>query len=217
MATFAEIKDQADSPELIRKALEGVAFIAPMDTQLPESILDADGSLKELPEGWLPIGVVSTDGFVFTSDMDKVDTEAWGYSVPVRTDIQKAPKQIQFTPYEMHKRTLQELSLGMDLSAVIAKAGGEVVFEEPDLPEPGEYRFFTMFKDGTSAKPFFKAKAFSKVKLAETDDETWNADDDSAGQQITLDVLQGPEGFPVRHFLGGKGFDAKAYGYKTAA
>lgn len=217
MATFAEIKDQADNPDLIRKSLQGVSFLAPMTVEVMDSILDVDGTLKALPQGWTPFGVVSTDGFVFTSDIDKVDTEAWGYSVPVRTDIQKAPKQIQVTPLERYKREIQELTLGVDLSKVTPGANGEIVFEEPDLPEPGEYRFFVMFMDGTPAKPFYRAKAFSKVKLAETDDETWNTDDDAAGQQITLDVLMGPEGFPVRHFMGGKGFDAQAYGYKATA
>ncbi len=217
MATFAELKDKADSPELIRKSLQGLAFIAPMTAQMPASILDADGTLKALPTGWDPVGVVSTDGFVFTSDVDKVDTEAWGYSVPVRTDIQKAPKQIQMTPLERYRRVIQELTLGVDLSAIKASAQGEVIFDEPDLPEPGEYRFFVMFMDGTPSNPFYRAKAFSRVKFAESDDEKWSGDDDSVGQQITLDVLIGPEGYPVRHFHGGKGFDAKTYGFAATA
>ena len=217
MATFDEIKDQADNPDLIRKPLQGVAFIAPMSVSLFDTILDSDGTLKKMPTGWEPYGVVSTDGFVFTSDVDKVDTEAWGYSVPVRTDIQKAPKQIQATPLERFKRIIQELTLGVDLSGVKPTAQGEIVFDEPDLPAPDEYRFFVMFMDGTPSKPFYRAKLFSKVKLAETDDETWSGDDDAAGQQITLDVLVGPEGFPVRHFNAGKGYDAKAYGFTASA
>lgn len=217
MGTFAEMKDTADSPELIRRALQGVSFLAPMETELFDSILDpANGGLFTMPTGWLPIGVVSTDGFTFSSDIDKTDTEAWGYSVPVRTDINKAPKQVKVTPLEKYRRLIQEVSLGMDLSTVAATTAGEVVFDEADLPESLEYRLFVLFMDGTVTKPFYRGKLFSRVKLAETGDEKWNTDDDATGQELTLDVLLGPEGFPVRHFMGGQAFDAVKYGFQAA-
>lgn len=216
-STFAELKNQADDASLIRRAAEGVAFLAPGDAPIPESITDPDGiKLKELPDGYWPVGIVSTDGFVFSSDVDKLEAEGWGYSVPVYSAIVKAPKQIKFTPFERFKRHLQELTLGMDLSEVVPMASGEVVYDEPDLPETNDYRGFVLFKDGTAAKPFFRAKAFSLLRLAETDDETWSNDEDSIGQEHTLDVLQGPEGFAVRHFMGGKAFDPVKYGYKEA-
>lgn len=217
MPTFGELKNTADDSSLVRRALEGVAFMAPMDTAIPTGILDTTStSLKALPAAWWPVGMVGTGGYVFGSEVEKSEIEGWGYAVPVRTDITKAPKTIQFTPLERQKRHLQELTLGMDLSQVQASALGEVTWDEPDLPEPGDYRFFVLYKDGTTANPFFRAKAFTKVKLAETGEETWNADEDSVGQEVTLDVLQGPEGFPVRHFMGGEAFDAVKYGFTAA-
>lgn len=217
MPTFGELKNTADDSSLVRRATEGVAFLAPMSATIPDSILDTDNlTLKALPAAWWPIGIVGPGGFVFGSEVEKSEVEGWGYAVPVRTDITKAPKTIQFTPLERYKRQLQELTLGMDLSTVTPSSLGEVVYDEPDLPEPGEYRGFVLFKDGTTAAPFFRAKAFTKVKLAETGEETWNADEDSVGQEVTLDVLQGPEGFPVRHFMGGKAFDPAKYGFTAA-
>lgn len=219
MVTFAEMKDGADSPDKIRKALQGVAFAAPMTAACPATILDTtDGSLLALPEAdnWEPIGIVGTDGFVFSSDLNKVETEAWGYSVPPRTDIDKAPKQVKCTPLEMQRRLLQEIALGVDLSAVTATANGEIVFEEPDLPEDEDRRLFVMYFDGTPAKPFYRAKCFSKVKRSELGDENWNSEDSAAGREITFDVSTGPEGWPVRHYLGGSAFDAVSYGYTAA-
>lgn len=217
MPTFAELKATADSPELVRKSLQGVGFLAPMSEALPDTLLDTDNvTLAAFTEAWFPVGIVGTDGYVFSSDINKVETEGWGYSVPIRSDIDKAPKQVKFTPLERQRRQLQELILSTDLSAVTANANGEVVWEEPELPEPGNYRMVTLFMDGTAAKPFFRGKGFSKVTLAETGDETWSGDESAAGQEITVDVGIGPEGWPVRHYMGGAAFDAETYGYQPA-
>lgn len=220
MSTFAMMKDTADSPELVRRALQGVGFLAPATEPIPSTLLDTDGSLKALTANWWPIGVMGTDGFVFSANIDKVDTEAWGYSAPVRSDITKAPKQIKVTPLERYRRQILELSMGLDLSAVAATKTttiNEVKFDEPALPASNEYRFFCLFMDGTPSNPFYRAKAFTLVKLADLGDEKWSTDDDATGQEITLDVLNGAEGFPVRHYMGGKAFDPVKYGFLAAS
>lgn len=214
--TFAELKDVADSPELVRKSLQGVAFMAPMTETPPAALLDTDGKLLPFGAQWWPVGIVNTDGYKFSSNINKVETEAWGYSVPIRTDIDKAPKQVVMTPLEMIRRRLQELSLGVDLSAIAANANGEVVFEEPDLPSDEQRRLVVIYFDGTPSKPFYRGKCFSAVKRAGVGDETWSGADSAVGQELTLDVQIGPEGWPVRHYMGGGAFDAVAYGYGSA-
>lgn len=215
MSTFAEIKDGADSTALVRKALQGVGFWAPSSIELPTSLLDVDGSLKALPVDWRPIGIVGTDGYTFGTDINVEETEGWGYADPVRSDVSKAPKSVKMTPLQKFTRLVQELTQGADYSAIAASAAGEVVFEEPDIPEMTEGRLLVIGFDGTAANPFYMGKGFTKVKVNEIGDDQWSADADAAGQELTFSVGVGAEGFPVRHYFGGSAFDAVAYGFKA--
>lgn len=214
MVSFADLKDRADSASNVRKALEGFAFLAPMSADLPETIIAADGGLFEFPEEWWGAGIVGTDGYEFESDIDKEETEGWGYSDPVRTDINKVAKTVKFTAYETDKRQFLEFTLGMDLSAVTATAQGEVVFEEPDLPDSVEQRLIVVYRDGTLAKPYYRAKGFSRVKLGDLGSMQWGQE--AISQEVTCDVQVGPEGFAVRQYIAGAAFDLTANGWAPA-
>ena len=215
--TFAELMDLADSPGNIRKALQGVCFLAPMTAAVPAALLDVGGKLKEFPtaQGWWPLGIVGKDGYELARDISKSEVEAFGYSDPVRSDIEKASKSLKVTPLESDRRQELELSYGIDLSAVTPTTNGEIVFEEPDLPAPGEYRLVTVFMDGTPAKPYYRGFAFAKAKLADVGAEKF-ATGDARSKELTLDATTGPEGFSVRHYIGGAGFDPVAQGFVAA-
>ena len=215
--TFAELKDLADSPGNIRKALQGVCFLAPMTAEVPAALLDVGGKLKEFPavEGWWPLGIVSKDGYELARDISKAEVEGFGYSDPVRSDIESAKKSLKVTPLESDRRQELELSYGIDLSAVTATTNGEIVFEEPDIPEPGEYRLVAVFMDGTVAKPYYRGFAFAKAKLGDVGAEKF-ASSDARSKELTIDAQTGPEGFSVRHYIGGAGFDPTAQGFVAA-
>lgn len=215
--TFGEIKAAADDSSQLWLARAGVGFLAPLTATLPAALMTSPTQLVELTEaeGWWPVGIVGTGGYAFSNDVEKIEVEGWGYSVPVYSEITKAPQSIQVTPLQMLKRQLREVSLGVDLSDVVPTAIGEIVFDENAIPDPGEYKFVVISQSGTVAKPHIRGKGFTKIKLAEKGDETWNSDEDSVGQELTFDVLVGEEGFPVRHYEGGAGFDPVKYGYKA--
>lgn len=217
--TFAELKDLADTPANVRKALQGVTFLAPMDAELPLKLLDATGKLLALPalDGWWPLGIVSKDGYELARDISKDEVEGYGYSDSVRVDISKAAKSLKVTPLESDKRQQLELAYGIDLSQITADATTkEIVFEEPDIPESGEYRLLSIFMDGTVAKPYYRGFGFAKAKLGDLGSEKFAAED-ARSMELTLDALTGPEGFSVRHYIGGAAFDPTAQGFKTAA
>ena len=215
--TFAELKDLADTPANVRKALQGVCFLAPMTAAVPAALLDVGGKLKEFPaaEGWWPLGIVSKDGYELARDISKAEVEGFGYSDPVRSDIESAKKSLKVTPLESDRRQELELSYGIDLSAVRATTNGEIVFEEPDIPEPGEYRLVAVFMDGTVAKPYYRGFAFAKAKLGDVGAEKF-ASSDARSKELTIDAQTGPEGFSVRHYIGGAGFDPTAQGFVAA-
>lgn len=217
MPSFASIKTAADTTSAVHKALEALAFLAPVSVDLPAALLGVDKSpIDIVAAGFWPVGLVTPDGYTYGGDVEKSEVEALGYSVPVRSDIIRAPKTIAFTALESDRRQLAELLYGMDLSTLAATANGEIVFDEPPVPLGSEYRLLTIARDGTAASPYFRGRGYGRVKLANVPEEVWSASDPRQ-YPIELDVLLDDTlGTPVRHYIGGAGFDAVAYGFLAA-
>lgn len=216
MATFAEMKNEADTPSLVRKALEGVVFLRRKTgaTTIPESLLDATKQPIDLAAlGFFPVGVMTTDGVTWGREVEKSETEAWGYGSPVRTDIIKAPKTVAFTAMESDRRELAEILYGMDLSGVTAGTNGEVVFDEPPIPSNDAYEGVVLARDGSVGTPYFRGAGLPNIKLAELSDEVWQAEE-ARQYPLTFDVLVDDElGIPIRHYIGGAAFDAVKQGF----
>lgn len=217
MPTFSELKAAADSAGQVRKVLEAIAFWIPMTVALPEKLLDENKSFLELPEGSVPLGMVTKDGYKFATEVSKQETDAFGYANPVRTDIDKAPKTIEFTLLQDGRQLVASLVYGMDLSAVPTLPSGEVVFDEPPIPVMDEGRLVLIGRDGIGLKEQFRGRGYPRVKLAEVPEEAWETEN-PVQYPLKLDVLTDENiGTPCRHYLGGKGFDATALGWQPAA
>ena len=214
MPTFATIQQEADNRALVRKVQKAVAFIAPTSVELPESLFDVGGALVDLKAlGYLPVGLVTPDGYEFGRDVSKSDVSALGYASPIRSDVEPVARSVTMTALETGKKHMLELTYGTDLTAVTqAVASGEIVFEEPDLPVGQEYRLLIIGSDGPAAENWILGRGYGSVKLASTDSQTWGTSD-AVQQAYTFDVFTDAEiGTPVRHYLGGTG----AVTHKTA-
>lgn len=215
MPTFSTLKAAADSSSQVRKVLEAIAFWIPMSVPLPTQLLDEQKQLVEMPTGAVPLGLVTKDGYKFTTETSKSEVDAFGYSNPVRTDIDKAPKTIEFTLLQDGRKFTAGLVYGMDVSAVPTLPTGEVVFDEPPIPVMEEGRLLLLGRDGVGTKEQFRARGYHRVKLAEVPEEAW-ASENPIQYPLKLDVLiDDAVGSPCRHYLGGKGFDATALGWST--
>ena len=207
MATFATIQQEADERALVRKIQKAVAFLAPKTVDLPASLFDVGGALIDLKAlGFLPVGLVTPDGFEFGRDVSKSDISALGYASPVRSDVDTVARAITFTALETGKKHMQELTYGTDLTAVTQDpTSGEIVIDEPDLPVGQEYRLLVIGSDGPAADNWILARGYGSVKLAATDSQTWGTGD-ALQQSITFDVFTDAEvGVPVKHYMGGTG------------
>ena len=207
MPTFATIQQDADDRNLIRKIQKAVAFIAPTSVDLPETLFAAGGDLVDLKTaGFLPIGMVTPDGYEFGRDINKEDVSALGYASSVRSDITEVARSVKMTALETGRRHMLELTYGTDLSAVTQDATtGEVVFNEPDLPVGQEYRLLIIGSDGPAADNWVMGRGYGSVKLSATDSQKWGTGD-AVQQSFTFDVFTDSEiGTPVRHYLGGTG------------
>lgn len=207
MPTFDTVRQDADERALIRKIQKAVAFLAPTTVDLPETLFSGAGTLIDLKTaGWLPIGMVTPDGYQFGRDVSKEDVSAFGYAGPQRSDVSEVARSISMTPLETGRKHMLELALGTDLSAVTqSTTTGEVVIDEPDLPVDKEYRLLIIGSDGPAAENWILGRGYGRVKLASTDSETWGSSD-PVTQPLTFDVFTDSEiGTPVRRYIGGTG------------
>ncbi|GAA3405056.1 hypothetical protein [Pseudarthrobacter polychromogenes] len=203
--TFATQMAEADSRALIRKIQRAIGFLAPLTVELPTTLYNA-GSLIDLKTaGFLPVGIVSPDGWNFSREIEKEDVDALGYASPVRSDVTRVPRSVSFTPLEKGRKHMLELTYGTDLSGVTQAANGEIVFDEPDVPINAEYRLLVLGDDGPATENWILGKGFGRVKLSGTAEEVWGREG-TVSSQITLDVFTDDElGTPVRHFIAGTG------------
>lgn len=206
MPTFETLRQDSDERALIRKIQRAVAFIAPTTVDLPATLFSG-GSLVDLKAaGFLPIGMVTPDGYEFGRDVSKEDVTALGYASSVRSDITEVARSVSMTLLETGRKHILELTYGTDLSAVTqSPTTGEVVFDEPDLPVGQEYRLLVLGSDGPAADNWILGRGYGSVKLASTDSQTWGTGD-AVQQSLTFDVFTDTEiGTPVRHYMGGTG------------
>lgn len=186
--TFAELQSKSNSTSQVHKALAGVAFLAPASAAVVTSLTETDGSIKTLPAKYIPVGLVSKDGYEFSSDTDTETVEALGYVTPVREDVTSRTREVTFECFEVFRRPLLELAYGVDLSAVAPAANGEVSFSHPTTPVNRDYRLLIIAKDGAGDDELYRAKFFPRVVLSELDEEVWNAED-AMSFKVTLKAM----------------------------
>jgi hypothetical protein len=206
MPTFETIRQGADERALLRKVQKAVAFLAPTTVDLPETLYTT-GALTDLKTaGWLPIGMVTPDGYEFSREVSSEDVTAFGYAGPVRSDVTEVARSISMSALETGRKHMQELVYGTDLSAVTQDATtGEIIIDEPDLPVDKEYRLLILGSDGPADENWIIGRGYGRVKLASTDSQTWGTSD-AVSQSLTFNVFTDDEiGTPVRHYLGGTG------------
>lgn len=207
MPTFATIQQEADDRNLIRKIQRAVGFLAPTSVELPDSIFSGAGVLIDLKAlGYLPLGMVTPDGYEFGRDVSEESVSALGYAGPQRTDVTEVARSITVTGIETGRKHIQELIYGTDLTATTQDATtGEIVFDEPDLPVGKEYRFIVLGSDGPADNNWILGKGYGLVKLGNSDSQKWGSAD-PVSNALTFNVFTDDEiGTPVRHYMGGTG------------
>ena len=211
MPTIEEIKETADHSALVRKALQGAAFLAPIDADIIDSLTDSEGAFNALPPEYMPVGLVSKDdGYTFGASTDTAEVTSMGYASPVRIDIVSQQLTIAMTAQETNRTTLQ-LAYGMDLSGVEADStSGEMSWDRPDIPADIYMRLIVISADGFAANAWAMGRHFPRVKVTELGDVTWS-DGDAITYAVTMTAFpDAEEGFSERSFIAGPGALAMA-------
>lgn len=205
--TFEEMRVEADKRSLIRKIQKALSYLAPKSVELPETLFTADGGLIDLKAlGYLPVGIVTPDGYKFGREAESADIDALGYASAVRSDTTKVARTIGFTPLEKGRKHMLELSYGTSLTGTTQNpTTGEIVFDEPDLPVDQEYRLLIIGVDGPADDRWVLGRGYGSVKLSSTGEEAWGSEGAVSSElsfKVSTDELIGS---PVKHYMGGTG------------
>lgn len=205
MATMAELKKDAHNASLIRKILDGVAFIAPTSAELPTNYFTSGGNLAAAPADFTPLGIVEKDsGYTFGNDQDTEEVEGHGYSSAVRVDITKTERNFSATFLETRKETLEQY-YGLDSAAFVTGENGEIEFAEPELAARPHVRIILIGSDGVGEDQYFFIKEFPRVQVTEVGELAWSSSD-ALKHELTYTAFPDPVlGYSVKNIIGGPG------------
>lgn len=207
MATFEDLREAKGA--LIRKALGGFIVVAPMDVDVPDKFVDADGGLIDLKAlgyqklGWLTKG----DGINFSRDVEQQETESFGALEPTRIDFTKDVTSAAFRCQETNKQVL-EMYYNLDLSGVTADANNEFSFENEAQPSTIYRRMIYIAKDGNGEDAKYIIKTMPKAIVSEVQEQAWSSESELSYGLTVKATSDDDLGFSVRHSFGGPGFGA---------
>lgn len=208
-SAYDELKNKKS--ELIRKALDGSAFIAPVSADPIEALTDpADRMLKPLPTGYEDLGHVSTDGFSFGREVEQSDLRAHGAVDPVRSDVTADTSTLTVSCIETKLQTIG-LYTGADLEAITADGeSGEVVIDKPSRPKGRYYRLLKVSVDLGDGGEIYIARFFPRAKVTNFDEQSYSSDGENpVSWPVTLTAFTDSAlGFSERWLFGGPGWHA---------
>ncbi|MEU6033972.1 hypothetical protein ABZ801_01040 [Actinomadura sp. NPDC047616] len=203
---LAEKKNQ-----LIRKALNGSVFIAPITAPPITKLTDpTDKLLAQLPEEYEDLGWAGDGGSQFGRDVDTSNVNAWGSSEPVRSDINSDVTTLQVTALETKRLTIG-LYLGKDMRNVSPdSASGEVSIRKPARPSTLHYRVLALAVDETEAGEIYVARFFPRMRVTDFEEQAFqSSDDDPITYGMTFTAFNDAAlGYSQDDLFGGPGWAA---------
>lgn len=200
---------QKKQNELIRKMLDGSVFLAPVSAPHIDTLTDPDdGLLGEIPESYIDLGRLSTDGAQMASETETSDVQSWGSVEPTRSDIISDTTTLQVTPQETNLGTIG-LYTGVDLAAIRAAQNGEVIIDKPPRPVPRYYRALVLGVDMGDGGEIYIGRHLPRAKVTAKDTQAFQSGDDPLTWPVTLTgFTDSTLGFSERWFFGGPGWEA---------
>jgi hypothetical protein len=221
VASYDSLKKK--QTELIRKALDGSAFIAPYSaaaiasltirTAGPNGIVgDADDviELAPLPTGYADLGYLTDDGVGFARDVATSDITSWGSVTPTRTDITADTTTVTVTAQETNLYSIG-IATGkdfVDLKDDAAAFTNEIRINKPARPNQRFYRLFTLAVDsGTAEGDIWIARFLPRCKVTAFGDQSYGGGDAPIEWPVTLQgYVDSALGYSEAWLFGGPGW-----------
>lgn len=214
MASYAALKNK--QAELIRKAQEGSAFLAPVAADAIDELTQATGTapnqvidLAPLPTDYEDLGWLSPDGVSFAREVAQSDVTSWGSVTPTRTDITSDTSTATVVAQETKLLTIG-LATGADLAALTADATtGEVRVNKPARPSSKRYRLLTVAVDENDDGEIYIARFFPRAKVSNYAEQSFSSGDDPITWGVTFTGEEDSElGYSESWIFGGAGWKA---------
>lgn len=205
---YATLRDK--KTELIRKARDGSAFIAPFSANAITTLTTGAGKdLAALPTGYEDLGWTSTDGASYSRETETSDVRSFGSVEPTRSDVTSDTMTMGVTAQETKLLTLQ-LYTGADLTTLEAAAvTGEVQIEKPARPGFRYYRVLGLFVDDTDAGELYVARFMPRARVTEFGEQAFTDGEDPISYPLTFTGYEDSVlGYSHKWFFGGPGWHA---------
>lgn len=213
MPSYDDLKNK--QTELIRKALDGSAFLAPISadpiTTLttysagPPVVID----LTPLPTDWDDLGWLTQDGAAYSRDVSTSEVTSWGSVTPTRSDVTADTSTVTVTCQETKLLTIG-LATGADLSAITPDPNsGEVAIAKPSRPSSKHYRVMTLAVDLADGGEVYVARFFPRAKVTGFAEQNLGGGDEPITWGVTLTGEEDSTlGYSERWLFGGPGWQA---------
>jgi hypothetical protein len=205
---YATLRDK--KTELIRKARDGSAFLAPYASAAIINLTSGAGAdLTALPTGYEDLGWTSTDGASYGRATETSDVSSFGSVEPTRSDITSDRITMGVTAQETKLLTLQ-LYTGADLSTAQAAAtSGEFQIEKPARPGFRYYRLLGLFVDDTDDGELYVARFMPRARVTEFGEQAFTDGADPISYPLTFTGYEDSVlGYSHKWFFGGPGWKA---------
>lgn len=198
--------------ELIRKAVKGSVFLAPMSAAAITDLTQKTGSvidLAPLPAGYEDLGWLSTEGASFAREVAQSEVSSWGSNTPTRTDITSDTTSLTVNAQETKLLSIG-LATGADLAGIVPDAEtGEVSIAKPETPDPQSYRALSVAVDRVPQGEIYVARFLPAAKVSNYSEQSFGGGDDPIGWGVTLTGEKDTTlGYTERWIFGGAGWYA---------
>lgn len=204
LENFRALKEKRD--ELVLVATDMAVIGAPYGTKLPDKIVDEQGNLLPLPEGWMSFGEVSKEaGAELAPERKFNDILGYGSMAPRRRIKESEGLTLNITPQETRKMLLaMQYSVQM---ADLKQGEGNSGFRARKFANGGDeyWSILLIGFDGTKDKPIFPWWLFDKMSIGEGGKQSLKMDSPIA-PELQFTAYESTDGGMYDFGIGGKGW-----------
>lgn len=207
MPVYADLEERKS--ELIRKALQGSAFVAETTATVIASLTSgATSELSTLPAGYKDAGWLTEEGMAFSRDTSSSDITSFGSTTPTRTDITSDTTTLTIVCQETKLTTLG-LATGAATAAITADATTkEVRINKPGRPSARHYRVLALAvdEDDTGAEIYI-ARFLPRAKVTGYSPQSFVSGDQAVSWGVTFTGFEDSAvGYSESWLFGGPGW-----------
>lgn len=216
MPSYEALKNK--QAELIRKATDGSAFVAPVSaapiTDLTQYIAAQVGppavpariDLMPLPDEYDDLGWLTPDGMQFSREVSNAETTSFGSISPTRTDVTSDTSTLAVTAQETKLLTVG-MATGADLSALTLKEQTkELSIAKPTRPKARHYRVLSLAVDENEFGEIYIARFFPRAKVTNYGDQAYGSEGEIVWSTTLTGEIDSDLGYSERWLFGGAGW-----------